>query len=70
VVGKDFRCSRCRYETELSVPMVQEVPIGCVNPELPACEGIMEVIFKSPPHLHSSAIPTRVSNDGVSYKER
>ena len=70
MVRKDFRCSRCNHEEELLVPMVQDIPIGCTNLDLPECEGIMEVVFKSPPNLHSSAIPTRVSNEGISYKER
>lgn len=45
-------------------------PLGCDNPERVSCPGIYEKQYKTPPTLHSSCTPTRVRDDGISYREK
>lgn len=65
----DMQCTLCGYEAEIKRPMTDTMPVGCRRPGS-QCMGIMEVVFRTPPYLHHSAVPTRNQAKGVSYDAR
>jgi hypothetical protein len=68
----DLKCSFCGYEADIMLPIsrdLNDTPLGCLNPEVKNCAGLMEKTYRFPPSLHPKATPSRTRNDGVSYRE-
>jgi len=62
------KCNLCGHKEEIMIPVTNELPIGCKNPEF-RCSGIMEkMVRENMPYVHPDATPTRRNNSGINYR--
>ena len=66
----DLKCTVCRYEEEVILPIMRDLdnePLGCINPNDKRCSGLMQKVYLKAPYVHPTATPSKTKQDSTTY---